>query len=170
MNSSEIRIKYKLFYSREMAAILSRARWTDTGDVYMNPFDTIRSAFISMLCVNLNKSSINIHTDDPKIKYTNVSYMNILISVNDVPWWLHPIETFSALLAILWGIHRITRTKTSDAELWCFFYLRLDKRLSKQSWGWWFERLSRPLWRHCNALRGGIIYRYTGYKSMVIVR
>ena len=51
----------------------------------MNPFDTIRSAFISMLYVNLNKSSINIHTDDPKINYTNGSYMNILISVNDVP-------------------------------------------------------------------------------------
>ena len=50
--------------------------------------------------------------------------------------------------------HRwITRTKASDAEFWCFFDLRLNKRLSKQSWGWWFETLSRPLWRHCNALR-----------------
>ena len=34
-----------------------------------------------------------------------------------------------------------------------FFDLRLNKRLCKQSWGWWFETLSRPLWRHCNALR-----------------
>ena len=33
-----------------------------------------------------------------------------------------------------------------------FFYLRLDKCLSKQWWGWWFETLSRPLWRHCNAI------------------
>ena len=33
-----------------------------------------------------------------------------------------------------------------------FFDLRLNKRLSKQKWGWWFETLSRPLWRHCNAL------------------
>ena len=33
-----------------------------------------------------------------------------------------------------------------------FFDLHLNKRLSKQSWGWWFETLSRPLWRHHNAL------------------
>ena len=33
-----------------------------------------------------------------------------------------------------------------------FFDLRLNKQLSKQSWGWWFETLSRPLWRHCNAM------------------
>ena len=33
-----------------------------------------------------------------------------------------------------------------------FFDLRLNKWLSKQSWGWWFETLSRPLWRHCDAL------------------
>ena len=33
-----------------------------------------------------------------------------------------------------------------------FFELRPNKRLRKQSWGWWFETLSRPLWRHCNAI------------------
>ena len=33
-----------------------------------------------------------------------------------------------------------------------FFDLRLNKSLSKQ-WGSWFETLSRPLWRHRNALR-----------------
>ena len=32
------------------------------------------------------------------------------------------------------------------------FDLRLNKRLSKESWGRWFEMLSRPLWRHCNAI------------------
>ena len=50
------------------------------------------------------------------------------------------------------GRRWIPRTKTSDAELWCFFHLRLNKRSSKQSWGWWFETLSRPLWRHSNAI------------------
>ena len=34
-----------------------------------------------------------------------------------------------------------------------FFDLRPNKPLSKQWWGWWFETLSRPLWRHCNAVR-----------------
>ena len=35
-----------------------------------------------------------------------------------------------------------------------FFDLHLNKPLSKQSWGWWFETLSRPLWRHCNVIKG----------------
>ena len=34
-----------------------------------------------------------------------------------------------------------------------YFDLRLNKRLNKQSQGWWFETLSRPLWRHRNALQ-----------------
>ena len=46
-----------------------------------------------------------------------------------------------------------------------FFDLRLNKRLSRQSWGWWFEKLSRPLWRHCNAVRifipNDCSYRYS---------
>ena len=33
-----------------------------------------------------------------------------------------------------------------------FFDLRPNKRLSKQWPGWWFETLSRPFWRHRNAL------------------
>ena len=32
------------------------------------------------------------------------------------------------------------------------FDLRLNKRFSKQSRRRWFETLSRPLWRHCNAI------------------
>ena len=33
-----------------------------------------------------------------------------------------------------------------------FFDLLLNKQLSEQSWSWWFDTLSRPLWRHCNAM------------------
>ena len=33
-----------------------------------------------------------------------------------------------------------------------FFDLRRIKGLNKQSWDWWFETLSRPLWRHNNAV------------------
>ena len=63
---------------------------------------------------------------------------------SSLTWWRHQMETFSALLPFVRGIHR-----SSDAELWCFLDLRLNKRLSKQSWGWWFESPSRLLWRHC---------------------
>ena len=72
-------------------------------------------------------------------------------------WWRDQMETFCALLAILYGeisSHRwIPRTKASDAKLWCFFDRRPNKFLSKESWGWWFETQPRPLWRHCNGPR-----------------
>ena len=69
-------------------------------------------------------------------------------------WWRHPMETFSALLAICAGNSPVPaefpaqRPVTRSFDV--FFDLRLNKRLSKQSWGWWFETSSHPLWRHCN--------------------
>ena len=72
------------------------------------------------------------------------------------PWWRHPMETFSALLAIWAGNSPVTgefpAQKPVTRSFDVFFDLRLNSRLSKQSWGWWFETLSRPLWRHCNNL------------------
>ena len=72
------------------------------------------------------------------------------------PWWRHQMETFSALLAICAGNSPVPgefptqRPVTRSFDV--FFDLRLNKRLSKQSWGWWLETLSRPLWRHRNAI------------------
>ena len=72
------------------------------------------------------------------------------------PWWRHQMETFSAPRAICAGNSPVPgefpaqRPVTRSFDV--FFDLRLNKRLSKQSWGWWFETLSRPLWRHCNAI------------------
>ena len=69
-------------------------------------------------------------------------------------WWRHPMETFSALLAICAGNSPVPgefptqRPVTQSFDV--FFNLRLNKRLSKQSWGWWFETGSCPLWRHRN--------------------
>ena len=56
------------------------------------------------------------------------------------------------------GIHPVTgefpaqRPVTWNFDV--FFDPRLNKRLSKQSWCWWFETPSRPLWRHCNDVKG----------------
>ena len=69
-------------------------------------------------------------------------------------WWRHPMETFSALLAICAGNSPVTGefsakrpvTRSFDVS----FDLRLNKRLSKQLWAWWFETPLCPLWRHCN--------------------
>ena len=73
-------------------------------------------------------------------------------------WWRHQLETFSALLAICAGNSPVPgefpaqRPVTRRFDV--FFDLCLNKQLSKQSWGWWFETLSRPLWRHRNAIVG----------------
>ena len=71
-----------------------------------------------------------------------------------ITWWRHPMETFSALLAICAGNSPVPGefpaqrpvTRSSDV----FFDLRLNELLRKQSWGWWFETPSRTLWRHFN--------------------
>ena len=76
-------------------------------------------------------------------------------------WWLHQMETFSALLAICAGNSPVTgeflaqRPVTRSVDV--FFDLRVNQRLSKQSWGWYFETLSCPLWRH----RNGYFYNFS---------
>ena len=66
------------------------------------------------------------------------------------------METFSASLAICTGNSPVLGEFPSQRPVTrifdVFFDLRLNKRLSKQWWDWWFETLSRPLWRHRNAL------------------
>ena len=68
--------------------------------------------------------------------------------------WRHPMETFSALLAICAGNSLVTGEFTDrrpvSRSFDVFFDLRLNKRLSKQSRGWWFETPLRPWWRHSN--------------------
>ena len=69
-------------------------------------------------------------------------------------WWLHQMETFSALLALCAENSPVTgefpphRPETLGFDV--FFDLRLNKRLSKQSRRRLFETPSPPLWRHCN--------------------
>ena len=67
----------------------------------------------------------------------------------------HPMETFSALLAICVGNSAVTDEFPTQGPVTRSFDIFFDlnkrfKRLSKQLWGWGFETLSRPLWRHCN--------------------
>ena len=71
-----------------------------------------------------------------------------------IAWWRHQMETFSALLDIVRGIHQwcgeFTAQRPVTRSFGVLFDLRLNKPLSKQSWGWWFEAPKLPLWRHCN--------------------
>ena len=62
------------------------------------------------------------------------------MSLESFSWWRHQVETFSALLAFVRGIHR------SPADL------RLNKRLNKQTRRRWFETPSRSLSRHCKVI------------------
>ena len=77
-------------------------------------------------------------------------------------WWRHQMETCSASLAFVRGIHRrllgIHRSPVNSphTDQWrgalMFFYLRLNRQLSKQSRRRWFETPSRSLWLHCNVV------------------
>ena len=72
------------------------------------------------------------------------------------PWWRHHMETFSALPALCEVNQPVTggfpsqRPVTRNFAI--FFDLRPIRRLIKQSRRRWSETLSRPLWRHCNAV------------------
>ena len=106
--------------------------------------------------------------------YHVCGYLNTTSANPEIyPWWRHQMETFSALLALCAGNSPVTgefpakRPVTRSFDV--FFDLRLNKRLSKQSWGWWFETLSRPLWRHRNAMKESH-ETATGYDINIIKR
>ena len=86
----------------------------------------------------------------------NLSLKGTLYPCRIFSWWRHPMETFSALLAICAGNSPVPgefptpRQVTRSFDV--FFDLRQNKMLSKQWWGWWFETPSCPLWRHCNVI------------------
>ena len=88
-----------------------------------------------------------------KLLYVTSTQMAFSIVVY-ITWWRHPMETFSALLAICAGNLPVPgefpaqRPVTRSFNV--FFDLRPNKRLGKQCWGWWFETPSSPLRRHCN--------------------
>ena len=60
-------------------------------------------------------------------------------------WWRHPMEIFSALLAICAGNSPVTGEFPPQMPLTRSFDVFVDLRLNKQSWGWWFETSSREL-------------------------
>ena len=68
--------------------------------------------------------------------------------------WRHPMETFSALLALCVGNSTVTSKFPSQRPVtWSFdvfFDLHLNKQLSEQSRRRWFEMQSRSFWRQCN--------------------
>ena len=73
-------------------------------------------------------------------------------SHNDVIKWKHPPRYWPFVR----GIHRSPVNSPHKGQWRGAFMLSLNcawiNRWVKKSWGWWFETLSRPLWRHCNAL------------------
>ena len=73
----------------------------------------------------------------------------------NISWWRHQMELFSALLALCAGnspvIGEFPSQRPVTRSFDAFFDLGLNKRLSKQSMSRWFETPSRSLWRHCSA-------------------
>ena len=157
--------------------ILTFALWL-TIRVLLNPRQSIAMAFsqISMYDIFYKHDQICYALEHKCLRHTLWSISLLLLNTVDLlayirhmlagrgcvsntmlpllcsPWWRHQMETFSALLAISPVPGEIPTQRPVTRGFDVFFDLRLNKRLSKQSWGWWFETLSRPLWRHRNAI------------------
>ena len=85
-------------------------------------------------------------------------YDDVIIRKCFSPWWHHPMDIFSALMALCAGNSPVTGEFPSQRPVTWSFDVFLDlylyKRLSKQSWGWWFEMPLHSLWCHCNDITG----------------
>ena len=94
--------------------------------------------------------------------------MRFIAVVITSPWWRHKNGNIFRITGPLCGEFTgpgefpAQRPVTRSFDV--FFDLRLNKRLNKQSWGWWFETLSRPFWRHRNAIVKKI-NRVSGFKN-----
>ena len=94
------------------------------------------------LCCLLNSLLSLTTKKSPKLRITGMLWGNPTATqrANDVAWWRHQMETFSALLAICAGNSPVTgefpaqRPMTRSFDV--FFYQRLNKRSSKQRLGW----------------------------------
>ena len=117
-----------------------------------------------------------------KLAFFCVSYMAFVCGfvtivyirwIDDMLWWRHQMETFSALLAICARNSPVTgEFPTQRPVMWSFdvfFDLRLNKRLSKQWWGWWFETPTRPLWRHYNTLFHSLVSLMRATTALILV-
>ena len=127
----------------------------------------LASVSIFVVCCNLRRN-IRLYAwresrlmDELQVAVATSSCAAAMRTSHVHPWWRHQMEIFSALLAICAGNSPVPcefpaqRPVTRSFNV--FFDLRLNKRLSKQSWGGWFETLSRPLWRHRNAMAAGLL-------------
>ena len=69
-------------------------------------------------------------------------------------WWRHQMETFSALLVFVRGLHRSPVDSTHKGQWrgalmfsWVWPEQTVEQTLETL---WWLETPSRSLWRHCN--------------------
>ena len=82
------------------------------------------------------------------------SFRSDIVHFLTCSWWLHQMETISALLAICAGNSPVPgelptqRPVTRSFDV--FLDLHSNEQLSKQRWGLWFEMPPCPLRRHCN--------------------
>ena len=104
---------------------------------------------------------------------TNVSWSKEWSRVrwcsDNIPWWRHQMEPFSALLAICAGNSAVPGEFTAQRPVTrsfdVFFDLHPNKRLSKQWRGWWFETSSCPLWRLRNECLSSLHKQLGGYMN-----
>ena len=112
------------------------------------------------------KGSHDAHTQEYRNLKNTVELLKIPLlchfCFNNMPWWLHQMETCSASLDLCAGIQR-SPVNSPHKSQWhgaLMFYLIC---VWINCWGWWFETPSHPLWRLCNANEIARTSRWQGY-------
>ena len=116
------------------------------GDCYTNKCMITNNMLVhNLICIPVALAWIP-HMQQKLFAYVHCSLLKLLWK-----WWRHQMETFSALLPLVRGIHRwITLTKANDAELWCFLWYVTEQTVELTTETRWFETPPCSLWRHCN--------------------
>ena len=82
------------------------------------------------------------------------------------PWWRHPMETLSALLALCEGNSPVNTPHNGQYRgALMFSLICVWKKMSKQSRRRWFETPLRSLWRSSTARKAGV-YMY-GFPNLL---
>ena len=87
-------------------------------------------------------------------------------------WWRHPMETFSASLALCAGNSPVSGEFPAQRPVtWSFdvlFDMRPNKRLSKQWRRRWFETPSRSLWQSLKWISASDSVTYSSYVDVIV--
>ena len=125
----------------------ARTRQALVGSDYVSFADTTRQCRQTYLnCIDIKRS---------RLSYMCTS--RIMHHIQDLSWWRHQMEIFSALLALCSRNLPVTGEFLSQRPVARSFDVFFDL-------SWWYEAQSRSLWRHCNDWPGSKRWSYIPWR------